>query len=410
MSAGEQGVARHGATATTSSVTSCGENDWPFRTQVGRLALPPKRVRLWAAAIALLGLVPIDTALVNGGGDWSVFWSAGATVGTAALLDPNRHTAWQLAHGVARDYWRYPPAFAYVFAPYSWLPIWLGFVVQAILMVALVAVAGLLLSRIFDLPQDVGLLLAFAWTPATAALDIGQNAPLATALALWTLDALRRDSDLEAGLAAGILLYKPTVGLPILAFLFLRRRWRAAIVGAVAIAAWYLASVVATAGDWSWPADWWNWLQPWLAADMIRNADKAVSIPGLLGRIPGLPEWLAYASAAAIVAMALRGLVRAPIVEAASAACLVGLVAGPRVWGYEAGLALPILAWAVADGLAELWRTRLIFAAVPLGLLWLVSPYTQLSGVAVILAVTLGLWLWRWRPLGPAPAMAQAAA
>jgi len=145
-------------------------------------------------------------------------------------------------------------------------------------------------------------------------------------------------------------------------------------------------------------------LGPWLARDLAGNANKAVSIPGLLGRVPNMPDLVPWAAAAVIVALSLRGLVRAPLVEAASAACLVGLVAGPRVWGYEAGLALPIIAWAVAGGLSEPWRTRLVFLAVPLGLLWLVSPYTQVSGVAAILAAALALWLWRWRPFVSAPA------
>jgi len=51
------------------------------------------------------------------------------------------------------------------------------------------------------------------------------------------------------------------------------------------------------------------------------------------------------------------------------------------------------MAWAIAGGMAEPWRTRLVFAAVPAGLLWLLSTYTQVSGVAVVLAVAMGLWL-----------------
>lgn len=383
-----------------------GATNWPFRTRLGPLSLPPRRVRLWAVALATLGLVPIDTALVNGGGDFPAFWAAGATVGTPALVDGASHAAWQVAHGVAVDYWRYPPAVAYFFAPFSLLPIWLGFVIQAVLMLTLVGVAGLLLARIFELPASPALLLAFTWTPTAASADIGQNAPVAVVLALWAIDALRRDSSLEAGLAAGLMLYKPTLGLPIIGLLLIRGCWQAlAVAGGVAVA-WYLASVAAAAGDWGWPVSWWNGMQPWLSPDLIRNADKAISLPGLLGRLPGVPLWLPVACGAALVLLALRGLVRAPIVEAGSAACLLAMAAGPRVWGYEAGLLSPILAWAVSGGLSEPWRTRLVFTAVPLGLLWLVSAYTVVSGVAVIVAVATAMWLWRWRPLGPAPTLA----
>jgi hypothetical protein len=102
----------------------------------------------------------------------------------------------------------------------------------------------------------------------------------------------------------------------------------------------------------------------------------------------------------AVVLLALRGLRRAPIVEAGAAACLLAVAIGPRVWGYEAGMVLPILCWAAAGGLPEPWRTRLIFLAVPLGLFWLVSVYTVVSGVAVVVIAATILWLWRWRPLG----------
>ncbi len=371
---------------------------WPFRTKLGPLSLSPKRVRLAWFALAVIGLLPILSAPSNGWADWPSFWSAGGTVGTSSLMDSHLHMAWQTARGLLGDPWRYPPAFAYVYWPASFLPIGVSFAVNAMVMLALVALTGWLLSRIFDLPENMMVRLAFAWTPVLAAVDMGQNAPLSVVLALWAIDALRRASDMEAGLAAGLLMYKPSLGVPLLCFLLLRRRWRSASVASLVTAAGYLLSVGATAGDWLWPVAWWNGMQPLLAADLAFNADKAISIPGLLGRVQGLPYWLPYACGGVVVLAALRGLARAPLVEAASAACLVGLVAGPRVWSYEAGLLLPILAWAVAGGLAEPWRTRLVFLAVLGAILWMVSPVTVVSGVAVVAGAAMILWLRRWPP------------
>jgi Glycosyltransferase family 87 len=345
-----------------------------------------------------MGLVPIDTAFVNGGSDWPAFWSAGATVGTSDLVDPARHIAWQAAHGVSMVDWPYPPAVAYLFAPFTLVPIWLGFVIHTAIMLGLVGLAGLLLARNFDLRPDLAVLLAFAWTPSTAGAVIGQNAALAVVLALWAIDALRREQPWEAGLASGLMMYKPTLALPLIGLMVLRCQWRAVLASGGVVAAGYLISVPAAAGDWSWPVTWWNGLQPWLANDLIGNADKAVSIPGIVGRVPGLPPWIPNLIAAAIVLMSLRGLRRAPIPEAGAAACLLAMAVGPRVWSYEAVLMLPILAWVIAGGLREPWRTRLIFAAVPLGLSWLVSAYTVLSGVSLIVAAATILWLWRWRP------------
>jgi hypothetical protein len=72
---------------------------------------------------------------------------------------------------------------------------------------------------------------------------------------------------------------------------------------------------------------------------------------------------------------------------------------------------LPILGWAVAGGLAEPWRTRLVFLAIPIGILWWISPLTVVSGVALAVnaATILWLWLWLWRPFGPSPLAVAAA-
>jgi hypothetical protein len=264
-----------------------------------------------------------------------------------------------------------------------------------------VAVAGMLVARVFDIPLSLSVLLAFAWTPSTAGAVIGQNAAVAVVLALWAIDALRRGEQLEAGLACGLLMYKPTLALPLIGLLILRRRWRSVTVVGVVVAAGYLISVPAAAGDWGWPAAWWSGLQPWLAENLIGNADKAISIPGVIGRVQTgvIPDLVA----GALVVLSIRGLVRAPIVEAGSAACLLTVAIGPRVWGYEAGLMLPMLAWALAGGLSEPWRTRLVFLAVPMGLLWLVSSLTVISGVAIVVAAATLLWLWRWRPFAADP-------
>ena len=387
LSASEQGVE-----------LPVGTHTWPLRTRLWLLSLPPKRVRLWWFALAVVAILPIGAAVNNGWGDWSAFWAAGGTVGSSSLMDSRLHAAWQVAHALPGDPWRYPPAFAYLFWPASALPVGLSFAINAGLMLAMVAFAGVLLSRIFDLRRDVTVRLAFAWTPALAAINMGQNAPLAVVLALWAIDALRRDSQIEVGLASGLLMYKPTLGLPLLAFLVLRRRWRSLSTALVVVAAGYLLSVAAAAGDWLWPVAWWDGIQPLLAGDLIFNADKTISLPGLISRVPGVPSWLPYVGGAAVVLLALRGLVRAPVVEAASAVCLLTLVAGPRVWSYEAGLMLPILAWSLTGGLSEPWRTRLVLLAVSMSLLWMVSPLTLVSGVAVIVNAAMVMWLWRWRP------------
>ncbi len=371
---------------------------WPLRTLKGPVSFSPERTRLLWFALAAVALLPIVTAPKDWN-DFSAFWSAGGTVGTASLVDSHLHAAWQVAHGLPADAWRYPPAFAFVYWPLSLLPIGLGFALNSVAMAALIATAGWLLARVFSFRPSFGVWLAFAWTPLIAALDMGQNAPLSVVLALWAIDALRRDSRIEVGVAVGLLMYKPTLGLPLLGFVLLRGCWRSVSVASLIVAGGYLLSVVAAAGDWGWPVAWWNGMQALAAHDISFNADKAISVPSLLSRISSLPSWVPYAGGGLVVLASLRGLIRAPMVEAASAACLVGLVAGPRVWSYETGLILPILGWVVAGGLSEPWRTRSILLSTVVAILWMVSPVTSFSGVAAVVGVATVLWLRRWPPL-----------
>jgi hypothetical protein len=164
----------------------------------------------------------------------------------------------------------------------------------------------------------------------------------------------------------------------------------------------FLLSVAAAGGDWGWMATWLDGARVWLPADAAKNADKAISLPGLLGRLP-LPWIVPALGGVALGLAAIPGLRRAGIVEAASAACLIGLAAGPRAWGYEAALAFPFVCWVLAGGVGEPWRTRAVVAAYVLGLLWLFSFATQVSSVAVIVLVAAAWWIWRWRPWGPVP-------
>ena len=96
--------------------------------------------------------------------------------------------------------------------------------------------------------------------------------------------------------------------------------------------------------------------------------------------------------------VAIPRLVRAPLPEAGAGALLVGVAASPHAWGYEAALLLPIVWWALAGGLVEPWRTRLIVAAYLLVPLWLVSRQTGLSAVAIVVLGAYVIWvagLWR---------------
>ena len=357
------------------------------------LRIASSRFWLWALALAAISAVVVVGAPTNGYIDFPQFWAAGRTAGTPDLLDPVRHEAWQAANGIRQGFFAYPPGAAWLFVPLAVWPLAVGFWLNALAAAALVGASGILGARIYGLDRRIGVVAAFAWAPCLASAALGQNAVLALFLALVCAEALRRDDEVLAGLAAGLSLYKPTLAAPLLGLLLLRGRWRALAVAVVVAAGWFLAGVAATAGDWSWPVHWLDGLGGYYSLDTSGNASKAISLPGLLaGR--GLAAAPALAVGAVIVAAALPRLFRAPPEAAAAGACAVGLAASPHSLNYEAALLLPIILWSVSEaGLAEPWRTRLIVPAYFLGPTYLISPTIGFSGLAVVALASAAIWI-----------------
>jgi hypothetical protein len=385
------------AQAAGRSAAAAGEHGWPLRTKLGPVPLPPKFVRFAAVFLTVLGCVLIVAGPINHWQDWSVIWAAGANAGSRDLVDAARHADWQTAHGILQSFFKYPPATAYLFWPLAQLPLDVSYWVQAALMLGCIVASGRLAASIFGLSPSVGILAALAWAPNTSSVATGQNAPFALFLALVAIWALKEDRPWVAGLAVGLMLYKPTMALPLMALFLIRGRWRELAVTLVAAGVVYLLSVAAAGGDWNWLALWLDGARTSLPADAAYNIDKHITLPGLVGRLP-VPWIVTVAAGGAVVLAALPGLRRAGIVEAAAAACLLGLAAGPRAWGYEAALAFPFVCWVLAGGVAEPWRTRLIAAAYLLGPSWMVSLYIGVNGIALVVLGGSLYWIWRWWP------------
>jgi hypothetical protein len=369
---------------------------WP--ADIVPLRVDSSRFWLWALALVVISAVIIVGAPGNGYIDFPQFWAAGRTAGTPDLLDTARHEAWQVANGLRPGFFAYPPGTAWLFVPFAVWPLALGFWLNALAAAALVGASGVVGARVYGLDRRIGLTAAFAWAPCLASAALGQNAVLALFLALACADGLRRDDDLVAGLAAGLLLYKPTLAAPLLGLLLLRGRWRALVVAAVVAAGWFLAGVAATAGEWSWPAHWLDGLGGYYSVDTSGNAAKAVSLPGVLAG-HGLATPLALAVGVIIVVAALPRLFRVPPEEAAAGACLVGLAASPHSLNYEAALMLPAILWAISScGLGEPARTRLLVPAFLLAPVYFVSAVVGWSVLQPIVLIGALVWMWGgWR-------------
>jgi hypothetical protein len=367
--------------------------DAPPRAVLPRL--PRGRLRLWAVGLTLIGLAPIVGAFAFGFHDWPAFWSAGATAGSPDLVDSARHLAWQRGHGLPEAFFPYPAGSAWLFAPFALVPLDVGFVAHGLLMLLAAVGAGVAAAAVFNLERRDSVLAVLAFAPVTASVVLGQNGPLGLLLAMVAITGLVGGRPVLTGIGIGLLLYKPTYAVPLIGLLVLRRRWsELAIVAGFAVC-WYLAGVLAAGGDWLWPSAWLGGLGGYLAADFAGNADKAVSLPGLLERL-AVPEVIWVIAGLLLVAASIPRLIRAPMLEAGAAACLVGVAASPHAWGYDAALVVPFLLWLLAGhgNLTELARTRLLVTAYLMGPLWLVSLQTRISGVAVIVLGLLAIWLW----------------
>ncbi len=353
---------------------------------------------LGGMALAFLCVVVIVGSPFCGFVDFPQFWSAGQTVGTPDLLDPVRHMDWQSAHGVSPGFFVYPAGSAWLFLPFAATSLTVGFWLHAIVMTGLVAAAGVLGARVYGLDRRVGLVAAFAWAPCMASAITGQNAALGLVLSLVAIEGLRRDNDDLAGFGVGLLLYKPTLALPLIGLLLLRRRWRALLIAIAFGGGWYLAGVAATAGDWSWPRLWLSAMAGYYAPDTAANVVRTISIPGLL-QGHGVPSLVTSAVVVAVLALAIPRLLRSPMAEAGAGACLVGLAISPHALNYEGALILPILMWALgatATGIAEPVRTRLVVAAYLVAPEYLVSETVGLSSLVVVTAVAAVIWISGW--------------
>lgn len=360
------------------------------------LRLSRERVVLYGIALAVIASIPFiifpswfhDVAFR---GDFANFWSAGANAGTPALLDPAALAQWQLAHHITPQLFVYPPGVAWIYAPLARLAPMPAMVVGELGMIALLAAAGVLAARIYGCTTWFALVAVLAWGPAVNAIELGQNAAVALLAIFAAIGALVARRQAVAGLAVGLLLYKPSVALPFVVLLVLRAQWRALGVVAVAALGWYLLSVLAAHGDWAWPAAYVRLVERSSAAEFAGNSHKTYTIPTLL-LSAGASQAVAVGVAAAVFAAAIPLLMRTRMLEAASMTSTIGLATSVHAWPYEATLLLPAVFFA-GVGVHEPWRTRVVIAAYVVAALALVVPYAAHS-LALLPLGAVAAWFW----------------
>lgn len=324
--------------------------------------------------------------------DGANFWSAGATVGTAALLDPAAHAAWQVAHHVNPQAFVYLPGWAWFLKPFAYLPPMWSLIVADIVMLAVACIGAQTAARVYGLNARVALLIVFAWYPVLYGIEVGQFASLAMLLSLLVVHGLTTKRPELSGLAAGALLYKPTFGLVFLLFFLARREWRAFAMSSACAACWYVLSVAATAGDWAWPVHYVQTVAGYYHADYAMNAYKSMTLPTILMAL-GVSPPVALASGFALLVIGAWEFAKRPLLEAVSFAGVIGLVASPHAWPYDLTMFVPAICYVAVRSPQRLREAILVPAYVLAATWWLTIWWLPFNPLAFLTMGAFAMWL-----------------
>ncbi len=330
----------------------------------------------WGVLGVVFALIVVAAIDVRGmGDDWRIFWHAGHTVGSAAIL--------------TTSHFAYTPGAAWFLWPFAQLSLATGYFLYVGLMVAAAVSAAWVASNLYRLSLAVAALMALAWWPFTIAICLGQNSPIALLLVILAIAAIVRRDRVLAGLSVGLLLYKPTDAVPLLLLFVIWKEWRSLGIVALSAAGWYALSASAT-NDWLWPVPYVHGLAALYRTDVAMNSDFAISVPTMLARF-GMPAALGWMVGAAILAASVPLLLRVSRLEAASIMPLIGLAVSPHAWGYEAILALPAL-WLAASRLTVV-RAALIGTAYAIAPIYVFSRELHFDALAIPVLGGAAFWL-----------------
>lgn len=263
---------------------------------------------LVALAIAFIAAVQSATGLSESatgqatdsrlGGDFPAFYAAGAIALDGdfdELYVAERQQAAQAGLGLDGYLaFAYPPYVAVGYAPLAALGFRAGYALHTVLMAAaLVGALALLRKPVpvigrFWLPTIAA---ALAFYPVFRAVGGGQNTAVTILLVAGVWRFLDDDRDFAAGVAGGLLLFRPQYAIPLIGLMGLSRRWRA-VGGAVGVGAALWAATASFMGS-SWVTSWLDQVVPFVETDAEVNAGNSISILGFLHAVLGSDSSLA---------------------------------------------------------------------------------------------------------------------
>jgi hypothetical protein len=365
--------------AWTNVVEGLRAGAWLTRPRVALVAC----LLLGAYALAVAVLLATSNGLtdIHGrplGPDFSAVYAAGVMALEGRAAEAYDWPAiWTVQQRLAGDPavpfygWQYPPFLLFVAAPLSALPylpalgVWLAATLAPFL-----AAMRAILTRLPREHTALALVLAAASPAVFINFIHGQNGFLTGFLLAGALLVLDRRS-LLAGLALGLLAYKPQYGLLIPLVLAATGRWRAFAAAAATVTALGLVALAAFG-----PEVWRAFLA---STELSRGVILEQGDPGfhkMQSLFAALRQWgapIGVAHAAqglwiAFVAFATLRLWRSPAAFEVKAAVLIlgCVVATPYSMDYDLAAVLPALAFLAVDGFRRgfaPWEATLIAAA-----------------------------------------------
>ncbi len=302
----------------------------------------------------------VDASGRAGGGDFLAFYAAGRMIAAGDgpqlySLKSQQAAQKELFAPAAYDglaTFLNPPSFALPFAVLSTLPFTASHAVYCCLMIAaMLAGLQLLKPHLPRLRERGGWLticgLTLTFYPIVITATGGQNTPLSFLLLAWAYAALKRARPLTAGLALGLLAFKPQLAAFPLLLLLIQRRFNVLLAAGGVLALQYVLGAAIVGAD--WPLRHARLLDSYAPLEAAFNGLKSISIFGALEAHGGLSGWrvaalLAAAALALLIAASGAPRATASLEAIWSVAICAGLLLSPHTQWYEVGLlALPAL-------------------------------------------------------------------
>ncbi|MGI9665977.1 MAG: glycosyltransferase family 87 protein [Acidimicrobiia bacterium] len=335
------------------------------------LTVLPRAVLVVVAIVAILpalaSLTGNDEVASTLGGDFASFYAAGEIVLDGRideLYDPVVQQEYQATHHDDSDeflYFAYPPFTAVAYSLLAWMPYGVALAAHALLSLGCVVLSMWLILPKIDAALSrtshavLGAALALAVLPLTVAVLGGQNTAFTLLLFSLVWYLTWSDRSALAGVAAGLMLFKPQFGLLMIVFLIVALKVRSAIAAVGVGAALYVATALAV--GWSWPSLWVDQVQSFAELNAEVNGHLLVNISGWITNLAGDGTsvllvtgamWIAAAVASGWCAYRFS-------IEWVTIGVLVGgvLLLSPSSLFYDAGVAVVAFGvWAVSRSMS----------------------------------------------------------